>query len=282
MTSQFLQLGWIAAALGAATATAAWAGPASLARADQRPAPAKSPPTTQKTVRTPAAEPHDAEKLIAAGRAACEAGRPAEGLVWFRQAAAAGSMKGVFHTGLLLLHGAKSDAPGQGVAPDVPEGVRWIFRAATNGHPPACHQMAVIYLNGLGVKTNLVHAYAWLRLAVGLAPELAPELDALAPRLDPDQLLEAQNLAAQFLRSQWPPPPCKPVIPGDPRLTINGVTLAQNRPSVVINHRTFVEGETGEVTIRGGQLVLTCVEIRPDAVLVEIAGENEARLLTLR
>lgn len=282
MNSRLLQLGWIAVALGGTTAAAAWAGPGSLARADQRAVSAKPSPITQKAARTAAAAQEDAEKWIAVGRAACEAGRPAEGLVWFRQAAAAGSMKGVFRTGLLLLHGARSDTPGQAVVPDIPEGVRWIFRAATNGHPPACREMAVIYLNGLGVKTNLVHAYAWLRLAVALAPELAPELDALAPKLNPNQLLEAQNLAAQFLRGQWPPLPCKPVITGDPRLTINGVTLAQNRPSVVINHRTFVEGETGEVTVRGGQLVLTCVEIRPDAVLVEIAGENEARLLTLR
>jgi hypothetical protein len=282
MTRRPLHSFWIAVALGGVTAAAAWAGTSPLARNNQRPAQAKLAATGPKTGPSEASEPAEAAKLLATGQTACEARRHAEGLVWFRQAAAAGSVEGVYRVGRLLLEGAKSDIPGQSVAADVPEGVRWIFRAATNGHPAACRQMAAIHLNGLGVKTNLVHAYAWLRLSAALTPEAAAELDALAPKLDAAQLLEAQNLATRFLQGEWPPPPCKPVVTGDPRLAINGLTLAQSRPSVVINHRTFVEGETGEVPIRGGQLLLTCVEIRPDAVLVEVAGENEARLLPLR
>ncbi len=224
----------------------------------------------------------DIDPLLAAGHNACEAGRPAEGLVWFRQAASAGSQEGVYQVGQLLLRGAAGQTPAQSVSADVPEGVRWIFWAATNRHPAACRQMAELYRHGLGVKTNLVEAYAWLRLSAALAPEFATDLDKLAPRLEPAQVIEAQQRAAQFLRGEWPPPPCKRIVPGDERLSINGLTLAQNRPSVVINHRTFIEGETAEVPIRGGQLVLTCVEIRPDAVLVEIAGEDVIRLLSLR
>jgi hypothetical protein len=271
----------IAIALGGAVVTVLRAGPSPASRAETHLARANPTATDSKNAR-PATDSNAVEKLLASGRAACEAGRPAEGLVWFRQAAAAGSLEGIYRVGLLLLQGARSETPGQAVTPDVPEGVRWIFRAATNRHPAACRQMATLYFTGQGVKTNLVHAYAWLRLSATLSPEAATELDALATKLDPAQLLEAQTLAAQFHRGEWPPPPCKPVITGDARFTINGVTLAQSRPTVVINHRTFVEGETGDVSVRGGQLVLTCVEIRPDGVLVEIAGENEARLLPFR
>ncbi|MDW8308620.1 MAG: tetratricopeptide repeat protein [Verrucomicrobiales bacterium] len=244
-----------------------------------RPGGPAAPTSAQRPV---ASAPKAADELLAAGLAACEARRPAEGLVWLRQAAAAGSIEAVYRVGLMLLGGASVEVSGQAVAADVPEGVRWIFRAATNRHPAACRQMAAIYLHGQGVKTNLLQAYAWLRVSAALAPEFASELDALALKLDAVRLLEAQELAARYLRGQWPPPPCKPVVTGDSRFTINGMTLAQNRPSVVINHRTFVEGETSEVPVRGGQLVVTCLEIRPDGVLLEIAGENEARLLPLR
>ena len=226
---------------------------------------------------------NEPSRMLASGDACRMNSRPAEALLWYRQAALAGSMDAVYRVGSVLLSGEDSHLPRQSVPRDVPEGVRWIFRAATNMHPQACRGMSRIYRDGLGVKTNLVQAYAWLRLFAELElTASAAELDKLALKLDARCLLEAQALAAQFKNRQWPPTPCKRIVEGDERLALSGLTVGERGALAVINRRTFAEGESAELAIANGRLIVTCCEIREQSVLVDIAGEDEARLLSFR
>ena len=166
---------------------------------------------------------------------------------------------------------------------DITEGVRWTFWAATNMQPQACRELARVYFEGLGVKTNLVQAYAWMRLFSELDPKAGSvELDILVRHLDARQIQEAQELVSNFKNHQWPPSPCKKVVEGDARLTLSGITFAGCKSLAVINRRTVAQGETANVVFPKGQLTVTCLKISAQSILVEIAGEPEARLLRLR
>lgn len=223
------------------------------------------------------------DKLLASGESCLLNSRPAEGLMWYRQAALAGSVEAIYLAGGLFLSGRKSNVPAQSVPSDITEGVRWTFWAATNMHPPACRGMARIYFDGLGVKSNLVQAYAWMRLSSELDPNSGfAELDRLARCLDAQQIQEAQQLVGEFKSGQWPSTPCKKVVEGDARLTLNGITFAGRSSLAVINRRTLAEGETADLVIPKGRLTVTCLEIRAQSILVDIAGEYETRLLRLR
>jgi TPR repeat protein len=222
-------------------------------------------------------------RLLASGDNCRTNARPAEALLWYRQAAQAGSIEAAYRAGVLLLDGEKSNLPAQSVPPDPAEGVRWLFRAATNQYPPACREMSRVYRDGVGVKTNLVQAYAWVRLFCELEPGPgAMEMDRLALKLEAQQIQAAQQLAWQFKNHQWPPAPCKKIVEGDPRLSLNGLTLGGKKPLAVINRKTLAEGETAEFATPKGSIVVTCVDIRDQSVVVDIAGENEARLLSFR
>jgi hypothetical protein len=223
------------------------------------------------------------EELIALGRTCVQNLKPADALVWYRQAALAGSMEAVQLVGELFLRGQISAKSEQSVPSNIPEGIRWTFWAATNMHPAACREMSRVYLEGVGVKTNLVYAYAWMRLFSDLDPEAGPsKLDSLVRYLEPEQIREAQELVGDFKKRRWPPSPCKKVVEGDPRLTLSGISLAGDKSLAVINRRSVAQGETVTIALSRGELALTCLEISAQSIVVEIAGENEARLLRMR
>ncbi|HEX5220391.1 MAG TPA: hypothetical protein VFZ59_12545 [Verrucomicrobiae bacterium] len=230
-----------------------------------------------------AARSEATERLLASGKTCAQSLKPAEALVWYRQAALAGSMDAVQLVGELFLRGQTSAIPEQAVPSNIPEGIRWTFWAATNMHPAACRAMARVYFEGVGVKTNLVHAYAWMRLFSELDRKAgASELDRLVRHLEPEQIREAQELVADFKKQQWPPSPCKKVVEGDSRLTLSGISLAGDKSLAVINRRSVAQGETATIALAKGELTLTCLEISAQSIVVDIAGENEARLLRLR
>lgn len=228
-------------------------------------------------------EKAESGRLLASGDNCRTNSRPAEGLMWYRQAAQAGSVEAAYRVGHLLLRGEKSGRTAQSVSPDPTEGIRWVFRAATNMHAQACREMGWVYFQGVAVKTNLVQAYAWMRLSSELDPAMGlGEMDRMASSLDAQQIQEAQQLAMQFKNSQWPPAPCKKVVEGDSRLSLNGLTFGGRKALAVINRKTLGEGESAEFATPKGQIVVTCLEIRDQSVLVDIAGENNAFLLSFR
>jgi hypothetical protein len=166
------------------------------------------------------------------------------------------------------------------------EGLGDLFFAATNGDARACARLSFALQNGLGVPTNLVAAYAWLKLAADGNAAFRPDLDQLVVRLDPDQIRQAQNLAATYVRGHWPTDLVRPVDTADPRLQLQGLSSNGIKSLVIINNVTFTPGDTLPVqpVHRGnsppGTLTVTCLKIGPDYVLLAIAGESHLKLLS--
>ena len=66
----------------------------------------------------------------------------ADGFACYRKAAETGSMDAIYQVGHVLLVGALANQPNQRVVANPIEGIRWIYRAATNQYPAACADMA--------------------------------------------------------------------------------------------------------------------------------------------
>jgi hypothetical protein len=203
-----------------------------------------------------------------------------DALAWYRKAADKGSKEAIYHVGNLLLFGAKSTVAGQGVPFNHLEGIQWTYRAATNSYAGAWRNMSLALQRGLGVKTNLAEAYAWLQLFTERDPaRRRVELDALALKLDARMIPEAQRLATEFKNRKWPhlvliAPPKTRVV-----LTLDGITSGGTSPLAVVNRRSLAAGETVEIVVNKIPINVTCLQIGEDTALVEVEGEAEPRWL---
>jgi len=63
-------------------------------------------------------------------------------------------------------------------------------------------------------------------------------------------------------------------------LHLNGISGTAARPLAIINNRTFELGEEGELNSAGSRTRLRVLEIKPDFIVVQVAGER--RILRLR
>ena len=116
------------------------------------------------------AEAGDAAAQVSLGDALASSFHASEALDWYRKAAAQGNVQGQYHVGDMLLFGAAGIPQSLAVQPNQTEAIRWTFMAATNFHAHACWNMGKALRQGLGVRTNLVAAYAWLSLFANTPP----------------------------------------------------------------------------------------------------------------
>ena len=93
---------------------------------------------------------------------------------------------------------------GQGVPQDYAEAVKWYRLAAEQGHAIAQFNLGIMYDNGQGVPQDHMLAHMWLNLAASRSPpgedydEAVQLRDAVAERMTPAQIAEAQKLARQW------------------------------------------------------------------------------------
>ena len=145
--------------------------------------------------------------------------------------------------------------------------------------------MARALRHGLGASTNLVAAFAWLKVAseTGSGSIVGRvEMNELALKMDTPSLQQAQMLAAQFKAGNWQAPVMRAIPEGDPRLKVNGITLGTTYRLGVINGKTLSEGESATVAVKPGTLVVKCLKIEKDSVLVSVEGEDQPRLLRMK
>ncbi len=90
---------------------------------------------------------------------------------------------------------------GRGVAADAVQAAHWFRKAAAQGHGSAQLNLASLYMEGRGVARDPVQAFAWADAAGELGELHAQALmDAAGIRLTPEQIGQADNLAAQYRR----------------------------------------------------------------------------------
>lgn len=226
-----------------------------------------------------------AGKMVSEGKAYLSNGQINEALLSFRQAAKIGSVDGACAAGDLLLNQAKN-LTGRDRIQKSFDGLSYLFFAATNNNARACADLSAAYCAGIGVQSNLVDAYAWLKLAAHLDASFHQQLDQLVIQLDPDEIRQAQAAADAYQQGHWPVCTIKPVEFADPRLKIQGMTSSNRGPLVVVNGSTFAQGDSNSILPVNAQnrqgterLAATCLEIGNDYVLLAVAGEPTLKLL---
>jgi TPR repeat protein len=126
---------------------------------------------------------------------------PVEAVKWFRRASDQGNADAQYELGNCYLEGT-------GVPKDTAVGVRWIRQAAEAGCARAQNCLGICYDQGRGMPKDPVQAYKWLSLAAaqggGDAPDIRVSLAKVEAGLTPDQITQAQSLAAQFRPTQAP------------------------------------------------------------------------------
>ncbi len=85
---------------------------------------------------------------------------------------------------------------GQGVPQDFGEAVRWYRLAAEQGDAGGQFKLSGLYYFGKGVAQDYVQAHMWANLAAAQNQELR---NALAKKMTPEQIAEAQRLAREWL-----------------------------------------------------------------------------------
>jgi hypothetical protein len=236
--------------------------------------------------------------------------RSADALQWYSKAARQGDLDGFYQVGRMLLYGAGGSLKEQTVPANPSEGIRIVFRAATNGYHAASYDMCRAYKEGRGVAKDAVQAYAWLQLHVDtdhmtfLPSARRPELNQLALEVDVATSQEGKRLAALYRSGKWPElvvqaplepkpapvastpkAPAKPVPSAPPKpapvLKLNSIAMGRN-PVVMINGKMLGAGETATIPAKPEARVIKCLTIEKDSVLVRIGGETEPRRLWLR
>jgi TPR repeat protein len=124
-------------------------------------------------------------RIYEAGNGAREnAARAAE---WYRKAADQNLAPAQYSLGRLY-------AAGTGVAQDYSQAMQWFRRAAAKDYALAKNRLGMMYEKGQGVGQDYVEAYKWYALAAAGNQNVfgVANRDALARRMTPDQLVEAQ------------------------------------------------------------------------------------------
>jgi len=111
---------------------------------------------------------------------------------WYRLAAAQGNADAQYNLGVLYEDGRRyADA------------VKWYREAADQGLGDAQFSLGLLYAKGQGVPRDDVQAYMWFELSAAQDDQSAvSNRDAVAQRMKPEQIAEAQKLA-----HAWRPKP---------------------------------------------------------------------------
>lgn len=116
-----------------------------------------------------------------------------EAMEWFMRAADLGSTGAMDNIGEMHFRGL-------GVMQDYSEAFKWFRKAADLGHGPARCKIGSLYSAGQGVPQDYVQAYMWFSLGIAAGVDAAEYRDAVASKMTPDQIKEADLLV-----SQWKP-----------------------------------------------------------------------------
>lgn len=116
----------------------------------------------------------------------------AQAVAWFQKAAAQGNATAQYNLGLMY-------AKGGGVKQDFAQAVAWYRKAADQGQVEAQFKMGLHYEKGVGIAQDDVLAYANYAIAARSGDADSVQFrDAMAKRLSPAKLRQAETLAADW------------------------------------------------------------------------------------
>ena len=194
-----------------------------------------------KQAHQPTAKETGSESLLALGKSYKAAGRYADAMKFYLQAAEQGNAQAQAYLGAAYYDGSlgvprdreaavqwlrKSAAQtcikgvdcllgciyenGQGVPQNYAEALGWYRKAADQGDTEAQIRMGIVLMRGAeGVPQDLAAAYTWLSLAAAHGPtklttELASYRVELLRRMTPEQIAEGQRRVTEFISKHAP------------------------------------------------------------------------------
>lgn len=111
---------------------------------------------------------------------------------WYEKAAVQGHVEAQVNLGILLMYA-------RGGQQDYKMAVYYLRLSANQGNDLAQRRLGQMYERGDGVPQDYVKAYMWYSLGTANGMEAGARLrDALAKRMDPDQIAEAHKLAREW------------------------------------------------------------------------------------
>jgi len=111
---------------------------------------------------------------------------------WYEKAAVQGHVEAQANLGVLLMYA-------RGGQQDYKMAVYYLRLSANQGNDLAQRRLGQMYERGDGVQQDYVKAYMWYSLGAAKGGEAGARLrDALAKKMDPDQIAEAQKLAREW------------------------------------------------------------------------------------
>jgi TPR repeat protein len=120
-----------------------------------------------------------------------------EAAAWYQRAAERGSRNAAFMLGYM-------HSKGEGVPQDFGAALKWYRYAAERGDAAAQTNLGLMYFRGDGTTQDFVEAHTWANLGAANMPPDADRKravdarDAIAERMTPQQIAEAQRLAREF------------------------------------------------------------------------------------
>jgi TPR repeat protein len=111
---------------------------------------------------------------------------------WFEQAAKQGHAGAQTNLGTMYLQG-------EGAVPNDRMALFWFSQAAEQGNALACAKLGLMYVQGRGVLQDFIQAHMWYNVSAAHGETRSAEArDALAQRMTPAQIAEAQQLAREW------------------------------------------------------------------------------------
>jgi len=110
---------------------------------------------------------------------------------------------------------------------------------------------------------------------------IAGEVDRVRRTVAPVVRTQEKPLGTNPQPKATPAPPESPATPAANTLVLQGITWAGARSLACINSRSFAAGEEAKVRLGGTNVTIRCLEIRPDAVLIQRFGPEAKQELKL-
>lgn len=124
-----------------------------------------------------------------------------EAFQWFRRAAVHGDIEAQLQIAGMYYEG-------HAVPQDYSEAARWYQLAAEHGNPQAQFNLGIMYETGIGMPQDNILAHMWFNLAAARFASSLPRSravrsrDAIAKRMSPDEIRQAQELARTWTAKQ--------------------------------------------------------------------------------
>lgn len=192
---------------------------------------------------------------------------------WYKKAAESGLPEALDSLGDLYMSDKYDSEQKRMVPRNLTNAVTFYSLAAGQGFKPAQVHLGTRFYEGTGVKRDPVRAYQMFRLSDN--PATRYYLDKLILELSQAQIEEGEKLAKAFKPKSFQEVLSDLIAE---HLSLNGIVPGGTKLAV-INGKSFREGESSDMVVKGFPVRLRCESIGDRQAVVSFQGRRETLLL---